>query len=147
MKTLSMMPDAAIEIRPLLAADLPQIAEIQAASPEASQWDPSSYLAYQGWVATLASQVTGFLVLRQTAPGEREILNLAIAPVFRRRGIGKELFKHAVTVEQAEWFLEVRESNIPAIRFYEGLGFERKGLRGAYYYDPPEAAIVMRFLS
>jgi ribosomal-protein-alanine N-acetyltransferase len=40
-------------------------------------------------------------------------------------------------------FLEVRESNVGAIAFYRGLGFEGIGMRRDYYQDPKEAATVM----
>jgi ribosomal protein S18 acetylase RimI-like enzyme len=41
-------------------------------------------------------------------------------------------------------FLEVRESNHPARRFYEKAGFQQSGVRKAYYRDPPEDAILYR---
>jgi ribosomal-protein-alanine N-acetyltransferase len=40
-------------------------------------------------------------------------------------------------------FLEVRESNVPAISFYEKHGFVRSGRRPAYYQSPTEAAVLM----
>ena len=40
-------------------------------------------------------------------------------------------------------FLEVRESNLPAISFYESLGFRKTGRREGYYQNPPEAALIL----
>ena len=76
-----------MKVRAATPEDLAAIAEIQALSPEASQWEPESYLNYDCTVAT-GKRVIGFLVTRQTAPGEREILNLAVDPSQRRRGVG-----------------------------------------------------------
>jgi ribosomal-protein-alanine N-acetyltransferase len=89
----------------------------------------------------------GFLVSRATAPGEREILNLAVAPPQRRRGVAGRLLEQELGRGEGSWFLEVRESNTPAIRLYQALGFRFAGRRERYYQNPPEAGIVMRFLS
>ena len=87
------------------------------------------------------------MVSRATAPGEREILNLAVEPSLRRRGVARRLLEEVLSREEGTWFLEVRESNAAAIRLYEGLGFRPMGLRKNYYNDPSESGIVMRFLS
>ncbi|HEY1341233.1 MAG TPA: hypothetical protein VGF59_27170, partial [Bryobacteraceae bacterium] len=62
------------------AADLAAIAAIQAASPDASQWNVADYLEHQLLVASSDSEIAGFLVGRVLAPDESEILNLAVAP-------------------------------------------------------------------
>src|SRR5256885_11226021 len=97
-------------IRAATAEDLPAIAAIQAASPGAAQWEPGSYLDYDCRVADASGCVAGFLVIRQVAPDEREILNLAVDPAKRRRGIARELLAAAMGAKGA-WFLEVRGSN------------------------------------
>ena len=127
--------------------DLGAIAAIQAASGEASQWDAASYLSYDCTVAVEGDRVLGFLVSRQTAPGEREIVNLGVEPRQRRRGVARELLRAELSRACGAWFLEVRESNAAALRLYETLGFQIAGRRPAYYHDPPEAAIVMKFVS
>jgi ribosomal-protein-alanine N-acetyltransferase len=134
-------------IRPATAADLPAIAQIQEASPQASHWIPASYLACDCTVAELADKVVGFLVSRQTAPGEREILNLAVDPLARRKGVARALLAHELRGRQGEWFLEVRESNVEALNLYEKLDFKRVAVRNNYYQDPLESAIVMRVFS
>ena len=63
-------------------ADLAAIAAIQAASPEAAQWNPADYLKHDCRVADVNSCVAGFLVTRQVAPGETR------NPEFSRRSGG-----------------------------------------------------------
>ncbi len=133
-------------------ADLDAIARIQAASPGASQWQPRDFLKFDCTVAVWRadSTVAGFLASRQTAqgpPAEREILNLAVDPPARRKGVARRLLEEELERGQGSCFLEVRESNAAAIALYEGSGFRRVGLRNDYYDDPSESGIVMRFLS
>jgi len=133
-----------MNVRAATDKDLEAIAEIQARSAEASQWDPASYLTYECLVAA-DPQVVGFLVARQTAPGEREILNLAVDPSQRRRGVARALLQVELGHEKTQWFLEVRASNTSAIVLYQNAGFRVAGRREAYYSNPPEPGIVMKF--
>ncbi|MGP0075561.1 MAG: GNAT family N-acetyltransferase [Bryobacteraceae bacterium] len=141
-----------VRIRPAEKCDLPEIAAIQHTAPESSQWDAQDYLAFDCQVALMANTspeepIAGFLVSRSVADREREILNIAIHPDFRRLHIATELLQ----AELARWpgthFLEVRESNVAARSLYEGLGFQAVGERPAYYDNPSETGIVMRILS
>jgi ribosomal-protein-alanine N-acetyltransferase len=136
-----------LAIRPATQADLPEIARIQTASPEAARWKPDSYLAYDCLVATLYGRMAGFVVARQTTPGETEILNLAVAPEARRVGVGTALMHEAMARRSGEIFLEVRQSNEGARALYRRLGFREAGIRQRYYIDPPEDGIVMRLQS
>jgi ribosomal-protein-alanine acetyltransferase len=138
-----------LQLRAARQKDLDRIAEIQGASPQAAQWKPHGYLDHDCAVAipVEGGGVVGFLASRQTAPGEREILNLAVDPEYRRRGIALRLLEAELERGQGSWFLEVRESNTAAIRLYESAGFAASGTRNKYYSDPVEAAIVMRFFS
>jgi [ribosomal protein S18]-alanine N-acetyltransferase len=133
--------------RPGTAADLAEIAAIQAACPEAAQWRPEDYLGLDFRVCILDGRIAGFAVSRITAPGERELLNLAVGAEFRRRGVGAQLVRQLVTGAGISVFLEVRESNRTARLFYKALGFQEVGLRSTYYDNPPESAIVMKFHS
>jgi [ribosomal protein S18]-alanine N-acetyltransferase len=131
-------------VRAATPEDLAAIAEIQALSPEASQWEPQSYLSYDCTVA-IETRVLGFLVARQTAPGEREILNLAVDPTQRRRGVARALLRAELERDKNQWFLEVRESNRSALELYQRAGFRVAGRRESYYNNPSEPGIVMKF--
>ena len=132
-----------IEARPASGADLALIAQIQAASPEASQWDVPEYLKYELLVALCDGRVAGFAVARRLAESEAELLNLAVDPAFRRRGIGRRLVAEVTSNLRGTLWLEVRESNVTARKFYKSLGFCEAGRRPSYYPDTAEGAIVM----
>jgi ribosomal-protein-alanine acetyltransferase len=136
-----------IVVRDATEADLPAISEIQASAPEASQWNPRDYLAYECRVAEQDNLVLGFLVRRAVAEREWEILNLAVAPNVRRQGIGRQLLSDMLARHAGEFFLEVRESNESARRFYARMGFKMVTKRLQYYANPPDAAIVMKLYS
>ena len=76
------------------------------------------------------------------------VLNLAVAPEFRRRGIGGALLDAGLSALQRrrveEVFLEVRESNHSAQALYLAYGFRAVGQRAAYYRNPREDALVLR---
>ena len=132
-------------VRAATADDLAAISAIQEASPEASQWDPASCLDYECSVAISGGRVLGFLVVRQISPDEREILNLAVDPAERRRGVARKLLENELRRAKTQWFLEVRASNSSAIKLYENAGFRAAGRRESYYRHPVESGIVMTF--
>jgi ribosomal-protein-alanine N-acetyltransferase len=136
-----------LEIRPGETCDLAEIAAIQAASPGAAAWPEADYLRYGLRVAVCQNRVAGFLATRTVAEGEREILNLAVAPERRRQGCGRALVESFLKEARGDVFLEVRVSNSFARQFYKSLGFQELTLRQGYYAAPPEAAIVMKFHS
>jgi ribosomal-protein-alanine N-acetyltransferase len=136
-----------MKIRAATSDDLAAIATIQAASPEASQWDPAGYLDYDCLVAVENDHVAGFIVSRQTTPGEREILNVAVALSERRRSIARRLIAAELERVRGQWFLEVRESNIAALNLYKACGFQEAGRRNSYYHNPTESGIVMKLNS
>ena len=134
-------------VRPGEPGDLAEIRAIQTASPQAAQWDVTDYLQYDLLVAVQAACVAGFLVSRTLAPGESEILNIAVAPEFRRQGVARVLVSALLAHLEGAVFLEVRASNAIARVLYKSLGFEEVTARPEYYKEPPEAAIVMKFHS
>jgi polysaccharide biosynthesis protein PslH len=136
-----------VQIRPATQNDVPEITAIQQTAPESSQWLARDYLAFDCQVALLDDRVAGFLVSRAVSGQEREILNIAVHPEFRRLHIATELLRAELSRYPGVHFLEVRESNAAAQRLYEGLGFQAVGERPAYYDNPPETGIVMRILS
>lgn len=130
-------------IRPFQPADLARVREIQMASPEASQWGVDGYQC----IVIGESCVMGFLLSRQLAPDEHELLNIAVHPQARRQGHARQLLQHALKQSPGSWYLEVRKSNSAARRLYEAVGFQVCGHRPAYYHNPPETGIVMKFVS
>lgn len=132
-----------IDLRPGSGGDLGSIAQIQAASPEAGQWDVQEYLKYDFLVALCDGHVAGFAASRRVAEGESELLNLAVDPAFRRRGIARRLIGALTSGHPGTLWLEVRESNLGARKLYESLGFCEAGRRPGYYPDSGEAALVM----
>jgi [ribosomal protein S18]-alanine N-acetyltransferase len=134
-------------IRLASPADKDAIRAIQSSSPEAAQWEVFQYFEYEVRVAEYASVVAGFLAARTLAAGESEILNLAVAPEFRGRGIGRALLRAWMEEAAGTIYLEVRSSNQAAQKFYKSLGFEVVVVRPQYYSAPSESAIVMKFHS
>ncbi len=73
--------------------------------------------------------------------------NLAVIEEYRRKGIGRSLMNELLRICKDKDFsfvtLEVRESNLPAIKLYLSLGFERAGVRKNYYKEPKENALLL----
>lgn len=80
-----------------------------------------------------------------TVLDEGYIANVAVAPAFRRRGIGRRLVRAllAQSSDLAFVTLEVRASNAPAIALYTGCGFAPVGTRRKFYSHPTEDALLM----
>jgi ribosomal-protein-alanine N-acetyltransferase len=99
-------------------------------------------------IASLKGNIVGYVCLR-TIVDVTHLLNLAVHPKFRGKGIGTRLLHKAIdelkASEHGSRFLtlEVRESNLPAINLYKKFGFEVIGRRKAYYQSPREDAILM----
>jgi len=104
-------------------------------------------LNYDFGVAASGTRVVGFVVVRTLAPGESEILNLAVAPEARRQGVARALLREWLREVRGDVFLEVRASNEVAQKFYKSLGFQEFSVRPKYYASPPETGIVMKFHS
>ena len=98
-------------------------------------------------VAVEDDRVAGY-VGSQTVMGETDMMNIAVHPDFRRRGIGESLVNALVerlkTMDSHCLTLEVRASNVPAIALYEKMGFQQIGLRKNYYRNPKEDALILR---
>lgn len=136
-----------VVVRPGTPADLTAVADVQAQAPEAAGWRVEDYLTHQLDVAEMAGNVVGFLVTRRLLEGESEVLNLAIAPAYRRQGVARTLLAAAFERWPGTWFLEVRASNRAAQECYRKLGFRNVGIRPGYYRtddgNSPEEGIVM----
>jgi len=142
----------AVVLRTLELRDIEDVLAIQAASPEIAQWSLWDYDRVArgemaGWVTENESgEITGFIVARRIA-NDLEILNFAVRPTARRQGIGAALLGEALrwasAFSAAQAFLEVRASNLAALRFYEQHKFQVTGRRPRYYTAPIEDALVL----
>ena len=144
-----------LKVRPYKSGDAEAVAEICRQSPQAAQWSKESYerahsLGQIVLIAEINAQVCGFLVAR-IAGDEAEILNTAIDPAHRRKGIGSLLLTRAISAAQVRnvksIYLEVRKSNCVAISFYGQHGFSKMAERREYYSGPTENAVVMKKLT
>ena len=139
-------------IQKMNAAHVPQIAQLEKLC-FSDPWSENSIASelnsrLSDWlVVTEGEQVVAY-VGAQTVIDSSDMMNIAVHPDFRRRGIGEMLV--AALEEQLRQrgskmlLLEVRDSNVPAIALYEKLGFHQVGLRKNYYRNPKEDARILR---
>ena len=141
----------AADVRKMNEADVVAVERLLASCPEAAQWSPAVLLrdstgVSRSLVAEAQGSVFGFIAMRIVAE-EAEILNLAVAPECRQRGVGRALLvaglKSAREAGARKIFLEVRGSNIGARALYASSGFTKDGCRSKYYSDPVEDALVL----
>lgn len=139
-----MAPRASIFVRVAGEADYPAIARLQQQCPEAAQWPLGDYSGCGMLLALLEKTPAGFCAWRQTAPDEAELLNLGVAPDFRRRGVAKALLDTLSRAATGAIFLEVAETNRAALSLYAALGWVRTGVRPGYYNQGTLNAVVMK---
>lgn len=100
------------------------------------------------WLVALEENVVAGYIGSQSVLGEADMMNVAVAPEYRRRGIGKQLvceLVNSLRLQQVHCLtLEVRVSNTSAIALYEQLGFQQVGIRPRYYSSPKEDALILR---
>lgn len=141
-----------MKIRQLEERDLSQVIEISKESFTIPWSSRSFQQEMHSQVSTLKvfeidGEVAGFIVYRVILD-EAEILSIAVKPDKRKRGIATELLKNALEdiCKRAKiCFLEVRASNIDAIKLYEKLGFKVSSIRKKYYLLPEEDALIMEY--
>ena len=84
----------------------------------------------------------------QSVPPEADVMNLAVAPEWRNKGIGRALMTALIAQLHSRGitalFLEVRVGNTPAQNLYRSLGFVEAGRRPKYYVNPTEDALILR---
>jgi len=142
-----------VQIRPMMEIDLPEVALVEQQS-YAFPWSENIFrdclrVGYTCRALDLSGQIIGYGVMSLGA-GEAHILNVCVRNEFRNLGFGRRLLEHllerAAAAGVAEAFLEVRPSNLSAIRLYQHLGFEQIGIRRGYYQAPDgrEDAIVLK---
>lgn len=138
-----------ITIRPLGFSDLPQVIAIERrAFP--TPWSLAMFVLELSkpsginLAATEHGHLTGYLICSRYED-VWHLMNLAIDPPLRRRGIATALMERMLerAGPDAPVTLEVRMSNDPAIALYERFGFRPAGTRRRYYHDTGEDAMIM----
>jgi ribosomal-protein-alanine N-acetyltransferase len=140
-------------LRPMNPDDLERISRIELASYDhpwsLGNFRDSLHAGYSAWVREADGEVIGYYVM-MVAAGEAHLLNLTIAPAWRRHGLGRDLLGHCLTRAREHhadaMFLEVRVSNTAAIALYRSSGFIDLAVRQAYYpaRDGREDALIMK---
>ena len=113
-------------IRRMCDADIPAVLLVEKDSYEfpwsAGNFVDSIHAGYSAWVYKVGGEIIGHAVL-MTALDEGHLLNITIAPAWRRQGLGGILLKHVMDTARGQHvhtlYLEVRPSNRPAIELYE----------------------------
>ena len=144
-----------LEITPMRIADLDAVTEIERLS-FGNPW------SRQVFIEELEREWAHLEVVRErTARGERvvafcnywlvrdeiHLLNIAASPTSRRAGHAARLLAHIIVTARRLRCrfitLEVRKSNLGAVKLYRSFGFRPVGIRRAYYVEDGEDAIVM----
>ena len=111
--------------------------------------DTLRFPVYHTFLVEDGGQVCGYgclIILFEDA----ELANIAVAPTYRGRGVGKLLMEkmhaYAKSLGAERMLLEVRVSNQSAIGLYEKYGYEKYGLREHYYADGEDAHLMQKSL-
>lgn len=138
---MSALPQSAAGLfRPMTEADLPEIMEIErAAYPfpwTAGILRDCIRVGYNCWVYEIENVIYGYGVM-SVAAGEAHILNLCVRPDSQGQGLGRKLLAHITALARRHGadtlLLEVRPSNIAALKLYQNMGFNEVGVRKGYY--------------
>ena len=144
-----------IQIRQMRREDCPAVAKLQSVC-FSTPWslksleDMESQPGGRNYVAVKDGVIVGYVGMLAVLD-EADITNVAVEPEQRRQGIGRLLVSHLKEQAQKEEirhiFLEVRKSNLAAIRLYEEAGFSQSAIRKNYYDKPREDALIMEHQS
>lgn len=141
-----------IMLRPMGDADLDAVNAIEQATYP-FPWTRGIFqdclrVGYSCWVLEEAGQVLAYGVM-SAGGGEAHILTIVVKEEYRELGLGRRLLRHLITIARQAGvetiFLEVRPSNLAAIKLYQSLGFSEVGIRKDYYPDEGgrEDALIM----
>lgn len=142
-----------VVVRAMVEPDLEEVAAIEQRS-YVFPWSEGIFrdclrVGYTCRALDLDNRIIGYGVMSLGA-GEAHILNICVRKEYRTVGFGRRLLEHLLERASAggvhEAFLEVRPSNLAAIRLYQRMGFEQIGVRRGYYQAPEgrEDAIVLK---
>ena len=152
----AILKQPALHFRPMLAADLEEIMEIERRSYP-FPWTRLIFndclrAGYCCWVCERQGVLEGYGVA-SIAAGESHLLNLCVRPESLQQGIGRKLLMHLISLARRHnaeiMFLEVRPTNRVARALYESMGFNELGSRREYYpadHGREDALILARVL-
>lgn len=113
-------------------------------------WSPGIFadclrVGYNCRLVECDEHVVGYGIM-STAAGECHMLNVCLAAAFQGQGLGRVLVYHMIDIAEKaraqRLYLEVRPSNVAAVRLYESIGFLQIGRRKGYYRARPPAADI-----
>ena len=143
-------------VRSATPADLDAVMAIEEAAFATPLWSryafsslfEQAHARFQVACEPRSGTLTGYIVTWVIVE-DAEIANLAVAPEWRRQGVGGQLLDTVMTEAKAvgvrRIHLEVRESNVAAQRLYEGRDFAVVGRRKRYYQNPVEDALLLTY--
>lgn len=129
-----------VDLRPMAENDLARVTALERASYP-FPWSEGIFrdclrVGYVCRVVEIGVELAGYGVMSMGA-GEAHILNLCVRESMRGRGIGRTLLRRLLDLARqagaTDAFLEVRPTNLAAIRLYQSFGFEQVGVRRGYY--------------
>lgn len=151
-----------LHIRPMTRRDIGQVAALEAATFGQEAWPRYAFKDLLAafarakpprgamWVVEdpTTGEIVGYAGMEVSALwGEMDIINIAVAPTHRRRGVGRRLLARIISLCRRRGvpllWLRVRASNRDAQRFYRKMGFRARGRFQGYYTDPDEPAVIM----
>jgi ribosomal-protein-alanine N-acetyltransferase len=140
-------------IRALQLRDLPAIETIERDS-YATPWSRSMFAGELSKSSSIclgafddeSQELVGYLIVSRYVDAWH-VMNIAVSPELRRGGIATSMLRRLFELTSGNgrrgYTLEVRVSNTAAIRLYENLGFQPRGIRRGYYTDNREDALIM----
>ena len=157
---MSMVPAAKaqvqvrVHIRWMIRRDMPEVLAIEHASYE-FPWCEEEFLRVLrqrnciGMVAEAGERVVGFMIyeLHKT---RLQVLNLAVAPEYRRLGVGRQMVAKLVgklsNHRRTRIVLALRESNLSGQLYFRSLDFRATEVVRESFEDTGEDAFVMQYL-
>ncbi len=136
-----------MEIKKLTNEYVSAVAEIEK-SCFSNPWDEKAIMAEldnqcsEIYIAVENGIAAGYANI-YTVLDEMDIVRVAVLPEFRRKGVATDILNTVLAEKQGTVYLDVRESNYPAISLYKSLGFVDTGVRKNYYTNPTENAVLM----
>lgn len=142
-----------VVIRPMLESDISSVVEIEKKG-FSDPWPASAFSTLikrdyvRARVAVDKHEVLVGYCIVIVAADVREVANICVDVAVRGRGVAGRLLDEAMAAADQDLatlsFLEVRVSNLSAIRLYESRGFSTVGRRKGYYQHPVEDALILR---